>query len=204
MIQSKIEGLNTIETIQKKLNIKRSTAIKYIHLLRKKGLIETKIGRNKIHLYKISKTPIIKIGNPGYYETLNKNSKIKINEPYEHRVIGKTISIEETIAWAASTNNIRIHISVLNLFNKVKDWSNLYKYAKQFNVRRKVGALYDISRTILKTKKMDLRIRKNLLKAKNEDIYFIKNIKSKDFREIEKNWKIFIPFNKADLRRYKE
>jgi len=204
MIQSKIEGLNTIETIQKKLNIKRSTAIKYIHLLRKKGLIETKVGRNKIRLYKISRTPNIKIGNPGYYDILNSNSKIKINEPYEHRVIGRKISIEETIAWAASTNNIRIHISVLALFNKVKNWPGLYKYAKLFNVRRKIGALYDVSRSILKTRKMDLRIRKKLLETKNENPYFINNLKEEDFKEIEKTWKVFISFNKKDLERYKE
>ena len=199
-----LEGLNTIESIKRKLNVKRATAIKYIHLLRKKGLVETKVGSKKIHLYNIKRIPIINIGNPGFYEILNKNSSIKINPPYEHRVIGRKISIEETIAWAASTDNIRIHIAVLALFNKVINWSELYKWAKIYGVRRKVGALYDIARTILKTRRMDLRIRKKLLSVKNEDKYLIHNIKAKDFKEIEKTWKIYIPFNRKDLERYKE
>lgn len=199
-----LEGIQTIESVMTKLKIKRATAIKYIHLLRKKGLVETKVGSNKIHLYEVSRTPIIKIGNPGYYEILNENSPIQVQEPYEHRVVDREISIEEAIAWAASTSSIRVHIAVLALFNKVTNWSRLYKWAKLHNTRRKVGALYDVARRILRVRKMDLRIKKRLLRANKENKYMVPLMRSKDFYDIEKEWRVYIPFNKKDLMRYKE
>ncbi len=200
----KLEGLQTVDTISKKLGIKRRTAIQYVSHLRKKGLAETVRGGRKIRVYRIARVPQIKIGNPGYYETLNENSPIKIWEPYEHRVIGREISVEETIAWASSTNVNRVHLAVLALFNKVKDWSRLYKWALHFNSRRKVGALYDVARKIVRVKKMDGRIRKKLLMAKSEKRYMYPYVKSKSFKDIEKRWRVFIDLNWADLMRYKE
>ena len=51
---------------------------------------------------------------------------------------------------------------------------------------------------------MDIRTKKALLKGKLKDKYIIKRIKSTDFKDIEKKWNVFIPFNKADLEVYKE
>ena len=53
-------------------------------------------------------------------------------------------------------------------------------------------------------KKIDKRILKNLLNAKEKEKYIIPNLKSKDFQEIQKKWQIYLPFNKQDLMRYKE
>lgn len=200
----RIEGLQTIDSVMSKLDIKRSTAIQYMCYLRKKGLIETMIGKGKKRLYRITKIPKINIGNPGYYEIINKNSPIKVWEKYEHRVIGRKISIEEAIAWAASTNEDRLHLAVLALFKKVKNWSELYKWALYFKSRRKVGALYDVAKKFMLVRRMDRRIRKKLLAAKNENKYLYPNLKSKDFHDIEKNWGVFLDLNKADLMRYKE
>ncbi len=201
---NRVEGIQTAGSIQKKLKVKKSTAIKYVHLLREKGFVETKVGAGKLRVYRISRNHAVRIGNPGYYDILNNNSRIKIQEPYEHRVIGRKISVEETIAWGAAQQEIRIHISLLALFNKVKDWSKLYKYAKYFNVRRKVGALYDVAREILRVRRMDKRIRKKLKDVKGENKYLVKPMKSKDFLSIEREWNVFIDFNKKDLERYKE
>lgn len=203
-LTNRLKGLKTIEDIEKELNVKRATAIKYIHLLRKQKLVETKIGGKKKRLYKITTTPKIELGNPGFYEVLNANSPIKIWEPYEHRIMDRKLTIEEVIAWAASKMDLRIHIAVLALFRKIKNWSKLYKYAKDYNVRRKVGALYDVARTILRVRKMDKRIRNKLLKVTGERRFMVPLMKSKCFNDIEKKWGIFIPFNKADLERYKE
>ena len=90
------------------------------------------------------------------------------------------------------------------LFNKVRDWHRLYKFAKNENVRRKVGALYEVARTIIKVRKMDEKTRKLMLNAKNEKKYIIQGLRSKNFQDIEKKWKVFIPFNYADLERYNE
>lgn len=199
-----LEGLNTIEMIQKKLNIKKNTAIKKIHELRKLGYVKTSGGGKQPRLYSISRTKIQDIGNSGLYEVINKNSPIKIREPYNHRIVGKELSIEEAIVRAIKTKNIRVIIAVLALFNKVNDWSKLYQHAKKENVRRKVGALYDIAKTVLRVKRMDERTRKSMLKTDEKNKYIIKNMKSKSFKDIEKKWKVYIPLNSADLGRYKE
>ena len=92
-----------IETIQKKLNIKRSTAIKKIHELRKLNYIETSGGGKQPRLYRIHINKIVKIGNPGLYDIINKNSPIKLSRPFEERIIGKKLSIEEVIIRAIKT-----------------------------------------------------------------------------------------------------
>ncbi|MBI2499486.1 hypothetical protein HYV88_04560 [Candidatus Woesearchaeota archaeon] len=203
-IVKNLEGLQTIDSVMSKLGIKRDTAIQYIYSLRKKGLIETRIGKGKKRLYRITKLPKISIGNPGYYDIINKYSPIKVWEKYEHRVIGRRISIEETIAWAASTNEDRLHLAMLALYKKVRNWPELYKWALYFKSRRKVGALYDVAKKFIKIKKMDGRIRKRLLEAGNENKYLYPNLKSRDFKDIENKWRVFIDLNKADLMRYKE
>ena len=202
-IIKRIEGLQTVSTISKKLGVGRKTAIQYVSFLRKKGLAETIHGGRAIRSYRISRVPLIKNGNPGYYETLNKNSPIKIWEPYEHRIIGRKISVEEVIAWGASTRENRVHVAVLALFNKVRDWSRLYSWAVYFNSRRKVGALYDVARTFMRVRRMDGRIRKKLLEAKNEERYMLPRLHSKNYQDIEKRWKVFIDLNRADLMRYR-
>ncbi|MBU2639142.1 MAG: hypothetical protein KKG75_00360 [Nanoarchaeota archaeon] len=203
-ILNKIKGLNTIETLQKKLKVKRSTAIKKIHELRKLGYVETSGGGKQPRLYNIHMNKIIKIGNPGLYDIINKNSPVKLSRPFEERIIGKKLSIEEAIIRAIKTEDYRVILASLALFNKIKDFSKLYALAKKENVRRKLGALYELARKTIKTKKIDDKHLKLMLNAKNEKMFIVQNAKSKDFKDIENKWKIYIPFNKQDLWRLKE
>ncbi|MBI2106863.1 hypothetical protein HYT57_02660 [Candidatus Woesearchaeota archaeon] len=203
-ILKKLEGLNTISSIVKTLGIKRSTAIKKIHILKKMGYVETSGGGKQPRFYKISRIKIQKIGNPGLYEVVNENSPIKLHKPYEHRVIGKKIEVEEAIVRAIKSKEFRLILASLALFNKIKSWSRLYNYAKEENVRRKVGALYDVAKRVIRVRKMDKKTRKLLLSARNEKKHIIKNFKSKSFQDIEKEWNVFIPFNRQDLDRYEE
>lgn len=200
----KLEGLNTIESISKKLNVKRNTAIKKVHELRKLGYVETSGGGKQPRLYRISRTKVQSIGNPGLYEIINENSPIKLMKPYEHRIIGKHLTIEEAIIMAVKNKNFRLILASLALFNKIKNWSRLYESAKKENVRRKVGALYDVARKIIRVRRMDNKTRELLLNAKKENKYIIPETYSKDFKDIEKIWNVHIPFNYADLTRYKE
>ncbi len=199
-----LEGLNTVETVQKKLRITRKTAIKRLYELRKLGFVETSGGGKQPRLYRVSRNKVIKIGNPGLYDIVNENSPIKVAKPYEHRVMGKKLTVEEAIIRAIQSRNFRLILASLALFNKVKNWPRLYSNAKKENVRRKVGALYDAARTTIKVRRMDNRTRKLLLKARGEDGYIIKRVRSKDFKYIENTWQVFIPFNKKDLARLKE
>ena len=200
----KLEGINTLKMVMKELNVRKSTAIKMLSLLRKEGFVETSGGGKKPRLYKISPIRIAGKEHLGLYDIINKYSKIKLFKPFEHKVMDRKLSIEEAIPMAVKEGNFRLVLASLGLFNFVKNWSKLCFYSKKYNVARKLGALYDVTRTIMKTRKMDNRTRKALLKGKDKNKFIIKPHKAKDFKEIGKKWKVYIPFNRADLMRYKE
>lgn len=198
-----LEGLQTVETVQKKLMIKRSTALKYISLLKKKGYVKTLGGGRQVRMYQISPWREKEKGM-GFYEIINRYSPIKLAVEKEIKVVGRKLSVEEIIAWAIEKGEFRTILAALALFRKVKNWSRLYQKAKEKKARRKVGALYEVAKGIMKVRKIDRRIEKKLLMAKGEKKSIIKGLKSKDFKDIEKKWGVFIPFNKADLKKYKE
>ena len=203
-LAKKLEGINTLEMIMKKLNIRKSTAIKMISILRKEGFVETSGGGKKPRLYTISPIRIAGKEHLGLYDIINKYSKIKLFKPFEHKVMDRKLSIEEAIPMAIKEGNFRLVLASLGLFNFVKNWPKLCFYSKKYNVARRLGALYDVTRKIMKTRKMDNRTRKALLKGKDKSKFIIKPHKAKDFKNIGKKWKVYIPFNKADLMRYKE
>ncbi len=198
-----LEGLQTVETIQKKLRIKRSTALKYISLLRKEGYVRTFGGWKQVRMYLIDPKRETEKGT-GYYETINKYSPIKLAISKEIKVVGRKLSVEEVIAWAIEKREFRAILAALVLFRKVKNWPKLYQEAKKRDVRRKVGALYEVTQKIMKIRRMDKRTEKSLLTAKGESRFIIEGLKSKDFKSIEKKWRVYVPFNKADLMRYEE
>lgn len=199
----KLEGLQTIESIQKKLRISRLTAIKYVHLLRKQGFVETSGGARQPRFFRISALKLRETGNEGIYDIINKYSPIKISA-MKSWIIGKKLTIEETLIRAIETKEFRTILASLALFNHINNWNLLYRHAKEKTMRKKIGALYDIARMTFKTRKIDKRIYNKMLKCKEGDKYIIDGLKSKDFAEIEKKWGIFIPFNISDLLRYKE
>ena len=203
-LAKKLEGLNTLKMVKERLNVKKSTAVKIISILRKDGFVETSGGGKKPRLYKVSPIRVAGKEHLGLYDIINKYSKVKLFEPYKHKVMDRVFSVEEAISMAIKEGNFRLVLASLGLFNFVKDWSKLHYYAKKYNIMRKVGALYEISRLWIKTRKMDERTRKSLLKGKDKEKFIIKPLKSKDFKDIEKKWRIYIPFNKSDLMRYKE
>src|SRR3989338_3298836 len=201
-IAKSLEGLQTVDTIAKRLGISRRTAINLIWILRKKGLVETGYGKRKIRLYRIRAIKKPDIGFKGLYDIINENSKVKVFAKEQHRIHGHKLTIEEAIIRAIEEEDFRTILTALGLFNKIKDWSRLLKFAKKEKLTRKVGALYDVARTAIKVKRIDKRIRKALLKGTVGDKYIVKKIRSADFKDIEKEWNVFIPFNKADLAVY--
>lgn len=133
---------------------------------------------------------------------MNKYSPIKLATSETHKIYGKKPSLEKTLIYAIKTKDLRKILASLALFKKIKNWSLLYKLAKQNNLKREVGALYDLSRKIMRTRKMTKRFRNNSLPKTSSYKYLIQGLKSKDFKEIEKTWKIYIPLNKQDLEDY--
>jgi hypothetical protein len=203
-LAKRLEGLQTADSIAVNLDVDKRTAVNYVWQLRKKGYVETVYGKRKIRMYKISPIRHIKSGYPGLYEFLNQNSKIKIYPPYANRIYDHKPTAEEMIVKAVQTGDFRTVLSALNLFNKIKDWALLSELAKKENVGRKIGALYDTARTIIRARRMDERTRKSLLKSEVDSKFIIKNARTKDLNHIEKVWNVYLPFNKADLEAYKE
>jgi len=198
----KIEGVQTIKTIMELLDVDKSKAIYYIHKLRKEGYVKTKAASDKSRIYYIYRKN--KLGGTSYYDVINIYSPIKLAESSFYKIYGKGPSLEETLVYAIKTKKVRVITASLSLFKHMKNWTLLGKLARKNKVERSIGALYDLSRNIMKTKKMSEQLRKSILPEKySKYAYMIEGLKSKDFKDIEKRWKIRIPLNKADLEDYK-
>ncbi len=202
LILKKLEGIHNIESIMETLKISRYKAIYYIYRLRKQGYIKTKRLANNRRLYNISFEN--KLGGTSYYEIINKYSPIKITSQEIYKVYGKKPTLEETLVYAVKTQRLRIILASLALFKRIKDWSELYRLAKTNHIERQIGALYDLSKSIMRTRKMTKLFRHYALPKGNPSFnYVVPGLKSKDFQNIEKTWRIYLPFNKSDLENYK-
>lgn len=198
----KLAGIQTIESIMDILKINRRMAIYYIHSLRKKGYVKTKRLSSNKRVYHVSIEN--KLGGKSYYDFINQYSPIKISTPVIHKIYGKEPSMEETLIYAIKTKSLRTILASLALFKKISNWGELYHLAKENHLERQVGALYDLARQIIRVRKMTRRFRNNSLpKKKYKFDYIIQGLNSNDFKNIEKVWKIYLPFNKKDLEEYK-
>ncbi len=202
ILLKRLEGMQTIESVMDALNVSRKKAIYHIYRLRKKGYVKTKKMSNNKRVYSISFEN--KLGGSSYYEIINKNSPIKIATPKVYKIYGKEPSIEETLIYAIKTRSLRAILASLALFKKIDGWSELYRLAKSNNIERQAGALYDLARRFMKTRRIAKRFINNALPRKNEQfLYIIPSLKSKDFKDIEKKWKVYIPFNNEDMEAYR-
>lgn len=200
MLLEKLKGTQTIESVMSLLDVSREKAIYHIHRLRKKGYLKTKRQGNK-RVYYISFEN--KLGGTSYYDIINKNSPIKISGAEIYKIYGKEPSLEETLVYAIKTKSLRTILASLALFRKIHNWAKLYKLSKNNHIERQVGALYELSRKIMRTRRMTKRfLNHSLPKKKDKYVYVIDNLSSDDFKEIERKWKVYLPFNNADLEGY--
>jgi len=198
----KLSGIQTIESVMDILNVNKKKAIYYIHRLRKQGYIKTRRQSNNRRVYNISLEN--RLGGKSYYEIINQHSPIKIAAPVIYKIYGKEPSLEETLVYAIKTKSFRTILASLALFKKINNWVELYALAKENHMERQVGALYDVAHRIMRVRKMTKRFRNNSLPKKEVKFgYVITELKSKDFKEIEEIWKIYLPFNITDLEEYK-
>jgi hypothetical protein len=200
----KLEGIHTVESVMAVLNIDRNKAVYYIYRLRKHGYVKTKRLSNNRRVYNISFGNRLK--GSGYYDIINRNSPVKIAAPKTYKIYGREPTAEETLIYAVKTGSLRTILASLALFKKINSWNELYRLAKENFIERQVGALYDLARKIMKTRRMTKRFRNKALPKKEYGFkYVISGLKSgeKEFKDIEKEWKIYLPFNRADLEAYK-
>ena len=198
----KLAGIQTIESVMDILKVDKRMAIYYLHRLRKDGYVKTRRQSNNRRVYNISLDN--KLGGKSYYEIINQHSPIKISTPVIYRIYGKEPSLEETLIYAIKTKSLRTILASLALFKKISNWVELYNLAKENHIERQVGALYDLARQVMKVRKMSPKFRSSALpKEEYKFEYAVPELKSKDFMEIERIWKIYLPFNKKDLEEYK-
>ncbi len=201
-IVKKLEGLQTVESVMKILDVKRRTAVNYISRLRKLGFVEYYAAGRRKRIYRIGVIKTRLNGEMGLYETVNKYSRIKAIEPYKHVIHGRKISVEEALVLALKTQNFRLILASLNLFAHVKDWKMLNRFAKKEKVQRQIGALYELTKGFIRVRRIDNRIERSMMGGKGSR-YVYDRLKTKDFFDIAKRWRVEIPFRKEDLIRLK-
>lgn len=197
----RVEGVQSVESIMQILKVDRTKAMKFISSLRRKGYVKTKQTSSKKRIYYISLQN--KLGGKSYYEIINENSPVKLSEPEIYKIYGRVPSFEETLIYAIKTRKLRVILASLSLFKNIKNWKLLNELARENRVERFVGALYDLSRLVMKVRRMNGLFRNGILPKNDvEFVYLIQDLKSKDFIGIEKTWKVYLPFNMADLSEY--
>ena len=200
LLLNKLKGVQTIESIMSILKVNRQKAIYLVYLLRKRGFVKTKrLGNNK-RIYFISHENRLGLN---YFDVINEFSPVKISVSGGYWFYGDSFSFEDVLTYAVSTRRFRVVLASIALFQKINDWKLLYKLSKEKNVVREIGALYSLSRRLMKVKRMDGRILNKMLPKEEDNFkYLIPKLKSRDFKDIEKKWRIYLPFNKADLEAY--
>jgi len=202
-IGKETEGLHTVESFAGELGIGRQTAINYLHAMREEGMVSTERGAGGKRLYRISTVRLKEFGYSGLTETINLHSSLKLSSPAMERS-DHEITIEEAIARAAASGDHRMVLASLPLFRKVADWWALYNHAKKLGVARQVGALYSLSRGLFRVRSPDRRVLALMKKARAGSRSVIAGMRSRDFAELEKEWGIFLPFNRSDMVKLKE
>ena len=198
----KLEGIQTINTVVDILSVSREKAVYYIYRLRKHGYVKTKRLSNNSRVYYISFEN--RLRGFSYHEIINSYSPVKLSTTQVYKVYGKEPTLEETLIYAIKTGSLRTILASLALFKKINNWGELYRLSKRNKVEREVGALYDLARRIMRTRRMSKRFRTDaLLKESYDFVYMIPGLRSRDFRDIEIIWKVYLPFNRGDLEDYK-
>lgn len=199
----KLTGTHTIDSITNLLKINRNKAIYYIHRLRKQGYVKTKKNAEGKRIYYISLEN--KLKGKSYIDIINENSPINLYSSADFKIYGKSPSLEDALIYSLKSKDFRTILASLALFKRITKWKELYGDAKINSLKRPICALYELSKRFMKVRKMPKLFLKNSLPGKNDKfLYIIDGLRSTDFKDIEKKWKVYIPFSISDLEGYKK
>ncbi len=196
----KLEGKQTVESVADITGINRQSAVNLLSRLKKEGYAKASGGGRQKRIYTITLTKNTEDAN-GLFTIINRHSKIKVVPRFKHVVHGR-YSAEEALIDAIETNDFRALLASLALFNQIKNWKILHRLAKERGDRRIIGALYDLARKNIRTKKMPEKMYKLLLTSKDRKTIEIPS-KKPHYPEIYEKWKIRIPFSEADMEMIK-
>lgn len=160
-----MEGIYTLEQIQKERGIARQSAINLVHKLKKKGLLYKKGGGKQVRFYYIREKPIEK--ENGMYEIISKYTPIKLNPSIKHIVYGKKYGVEQAIIDCLSIGESRYSLAASFLLNHIKDWKKLKSLLAQKHMGKKFDKLFNIARGSIKVRRPPGYFEKFLVKAKS-------------------------------------
>lgn len=193
----KILGMQTADTVAKKLHLSRQSAINILSHLQKEGHVTVKGGGRRVRLYTITLRKQ-RPRDPGMYDIINKYSPhFQITPWVDHQVHG-TYGSEEAIIDAIQTKNFRVILASTRLFTHISDWKKLYRLAKKYNCWNQVGALYELSRLHFKVRHMPQRYHPITSKKKQ-----LTRSGKENYPSIAKRWHTTIPFNNKDMEELK-
>src|SRR3989338_2845337 len=190
-----LEGLHTVETVAETLRITPQAALNLLGKLKKEQQVTVSGGGRRKRLYKITlRKQLPRL--PGMFVIINKYSpNFQVNPWYDHQVHGK-YGPEEALIDVLQTESFRLILASMHLFNHITDWPKLYQLAQKKDCWQKVGALYDVARMFMKVRKMPEKYRE-CVKMR---WLTLTQLTKKNFPEISKIWKVYIPFNPNDVR----
>ena len=192
-----LRGKHTIDSVAEEMGITKDSAANLISKLKKEGYVKTDGGGRQKRIYTISTRK--EVEGKGMFDIINKYSKIKIIPAFKHVAYGK-YTVENAIVDAIKTKDFRTIQASLYLFNHVKNWKRLHELAKKNDLEQEVGALYDLARIHIKTRKMPENIRKSMKKIDKKKT-LIRGLRTddKNIKKINKEWNVELPFSKKDL-----
>ena len=143
---AELRGWNTVEDVEQKLGIKKSTAYLYLHWLNKSGHVAQKIKKSRGTMYLISNVPM-KYRHGGMYEGTDMVAPVqefsKETIPYEQKIAFFLKEYKEN-------NNTRYYNEAKKMIRKIKDWKMLYRFLKLYKSGNIFGQLYLDSRHSVK------------------------------------------------------
>lgn len=191
----KIEGLQTLDTVQEKLSITRQSALNLLSKLKKMQHMTVWAGGKK-KIYKITQRKQ-RPRDPGMFDIINKYSPMKLNEWYDHQVHGK-YTVEDAIVDALLSKSFRAILASMHSYRHIKDWKRLYKNAKKHNLWQEVGAMHSLCRKYLRVPRMPAKYYSGRPKKTK---YLIRQVPTREHKDILAEWNTHIPFRTGDLRK---
>ena len=147
-------GKYTLESFAESNGLTKQSALNLLSKLRKKGLVKTSGGGRQKRIYTVLERP--RKETNGFYDIVNRYSKIKLREKFSHHVHGN-YTVEHAIVDGIRIGDARSKEATMYLFNHVNNWKRLFDLAKKRDLVDEVCQLYFRAKDKMKVKRMPKR-----------------------------------------------
>jgi len=143
---AKIKGWNTVEDVQNKLGITKSTAYLYLHKLSKSGHVVQKVKKPRGTMYLVSTVPM-KYKYHGMYEGTD---LVASSQEFSKEKIAWEQKIAFFLKKYKEERNTRYYNEAEKMVRKIKNWKMLYRFLKLYGVKNEFIEMYLNSRRKVK------------------------------------------------------